>query len=155
VSWKWLLLFYLLMNCAGCTVISNGSAYNEGGGTSGFNPDVFATLPDEMMPDNSSGRKPVGTRSDPFVGEGVIVRILRQAGSVPKVCVLHRTIPYFMRAMKMISPVASADVLNGISEGDMVVLSFELTKEKRYTIFAIRRLPDLPFVRDESINPMR
>jgi hypothetical protein len=97
---------------------------------------------EELVPKHSSGRKPAGNRSDPFLAEGVIERIVRWKGRLPQILLKHREVPYFMVRMEMALTV-SEEVLKDISEGDAVTAAFALKSDgSGYELFRIERADD-------------
>jgi hypothetical protein len=74
----------------------------------------------EHVPKNSTGRRPAGTRADPFVGDGVIARIFEpDATGLVRIVFKQRAIPYFTQANESSGNLPVA-VVRGISEGDFV-----------------------------------
>ena len=79
---------------------------------------------EDYIPKTSTGRKPAGTRDDPFVGEGVIIRILKpEKSGLVRVALKHRAIPYFKRAVEAAFYVPQS-LLEGVHEGDFVNLYY-------------------------------
>jgi len=75
----------------------------------------------QIFPKNSSGRKPSGTREDPFVGIGEVLASVDQPNGLVRLLVQHEEIPYFMVKMSM-PIVVPKEVGAGISKGDLVTL---------------------------------
>lgn len=79
---------------------------------------------EDHIPVDSSGRRPAGTREDPFVGIGVISAIIPAPNEgLVRVDIAHRPIPYFKNAMKM-GVYVQSDVVEGVNEGDFIRLEY-------------------------------
>jgi hypothetical protein len=91
--------------------------------TGGIRSDASAATV-QQIPSDSQGRRPAGTRADPFVGDGVVVRILK----TPDAGLLHvllkeRAIPYF-RIGGEFSVFLPTNVMGNAQEGDFVSISY-------------------------------
>lgn len=101
-------------------------------------PPRWFYVTDANRPVPTPGRVPAGTADDPFVGEGVIVRLFRDPEH-PYILLKHKDIPNFMVPMLMEAPVPGVKVLDGIAEGMKVKVAIEVVNG-RYQV--IRILPE-------------
>ena len=79
---------------------------------------------EDFLPKESSGRRPAGTREDPFIGDAVIMRLGQPENGLTRVSLRHRAIPYLKQAMET-SLWVRPELVEGISDGDFVSLHFE------------------------------
>lgn len=91
---------------------------------------------DPVTPQSSARLPPDGTRSNPFVGQGIV----QQVQSDERQLVLeHGEIPGLMGSMTMGYPVADSLPLEALSAGDLVEFSIELrTADPGYQIVSAR-----------------
>ena len=96
----------------------------------------YYLLKPDSRPPPTSGRVPSGTRTDPFVVEGIITQVFDDANP-PAVILAHGEVANFMVGMKMLAPVADASLLDGVWAGMEVVVWFEELGQNEYQIFRI------------------
>jgi hypothetical protein len=90
---------------------------------------------EDHLPLESKGRRPAGTRDDPFIGIGILKSVIPFANEgLLRIDVAHRAIPYFKNAMDM-GVYVPPEVVQGANEGDFVRLHYaKLTENTRAAI---------------------
>jgi hypothetical protein len=78
---------------------------------------------EDYLPPNSTGRRPAGTRDDPFIGRGVMMAIGQRRDGLIRAGIRHQDIPHFKLAAEM-GVYVTADTLGSARDGDFVLLYF-------------------------------
>jgi hypothetical protein len=99
-----------------------------------WNVSDFPSFPTE-------GRRAAGTKADPFLAEGVVMRIVKTPTAQKQLLFKHRSVPHFMSAMTMTLNV-DPELVTGIEEGDFARIRFMVGTDGEITALGVERLKD-------------
>jgi hypothetical protein len=129
IGWKLLALAIILASVGGAACTPAGSPVQK----------TRKQRFEDHIPPNSTGRKPAGTRDDPYVGIGVVFGMKDVSAQLVRVGVRHRPISYFKKAADMAVNLPR-HIVADVREGDLVKLYYARMDENSPVAIAYRQV---------------